>query len=401
MLMRRLQRLLHFVFNIEHILIVFFALVALGFVCLITVNISFLNPITESIENFSITDIFYEIENAQEKKDKCNVISIVDITDKHARGDIAEVLTNIAMCEPKALGVDIIFEGVKDDYIGNDILKESIEMLPSNTIFAIKLIDYNSDSCEFTSSVRSFFANDISIKEGFTNLNDNLSGSRIREMSTQKLCEGRVYDSFCVRLSELCGVPVRNKNTETNCMINYKNVDFTIIPADSIYENADYIKDKVVLLGTTREEADMHSTPLGKMPGVKIHAYSLLSLLENHTIVEINETLLIVIAILICWFLEICICGTYIILRKGKSVFAMFLADSDIVRNVLIVTALFVLYLFLFTLFISQNIVIEGTLIFGCLAMLSFAIDTHATIVNILYDKYKWRWLEKSNYLSK
>lgn len=400
--MNNLQRLLLFIFNIEHLIIVFFALGLLGAICLITVNISFLNPISESVENFSITDVFYEIENSQTDKDECQIISIVDITDKYARGDIAEVLANIAMCEPKALGVDIIFEGIKDDNVGNDILKDVVEMLPANTVFATKLIDYNSDSNEFTSSVRSFFAEDMCIKEGFTNLNDNMSGSKIRDMSTQKIKRGEVYDSFSVRLSELCGISVPNKGIVSNNRINYKNVDFPIIPADSIYENIEYIKDKIVLFGTIREEADMHSTPIGKMPGVKIHAYSLLTLLENQKMVEVNNTLLFVITILICWILEVCICGIYIILRKKNSVLAMFLADSDIVRDVIIVMGLFILYLSLFILFASKNIIIEGTLIFGCMAMLSFAIETYGVIVNILYNKYQWEWLGKiSNYISK
>lgn len=400
--MDNLRRLLHFIFNIEHLIIVFFTLGLLGVICLITVNINFLNPITESVENFSITDVFYEIENSQTDKDECQIISIVDITDKYARGDIAEVLANIAMCEPKALGVDIIFEGIKDDNVGNDLLKEVVKMLPTNTVFATKLIDYNSEADEFTSSVSSFFADDMGIKEGFTNLNDNMSGSKIRDMSTQKIKCGEVYDSFSVRLSELCGISVPNKGVDFNSRINYKNVDFPIIPADSIYENIEYIKDKIVLFGTIREEADMHSTPIGKMPGVKIHAYSLLALLENQEVVEVNDTLLFVITILICWLLEVCICGTYIILRKRNSVLAMFLADSDIVRDIMIVIGLFVLYLSLFILFASKNIIIEGALIFGCMAMLSFAIETYGVIVNVLYNKYQWEWLGKiSNYISK
>jgi hypothetical protein len=305
------------------------------------------------------------------------------------------------MCEPKALGVDVIFEGVKDDYAGNDILKEAVGMLPSNTVFATKLIDYDSGTNEFTSSVCSFFANDFHVKEGFTNLNDNLSGSKIREMSTQKKKNGEMYNSFSVRLCELCGISVSEKSPEFDYTINYKSLDFKIIPADSIYENIEYIKNRIVLLGTTREEADMYSTPIGKMPGVKIHAYSLLTLLENHKIIKVNKCLLFIIAIFLCWFLEICICGIYIFLRKRNSVWAMFLADSDIVRDVVIFIGLFILYLLLFILFAVKNVIIEGALIFGCMAMMSFAIETYGVIVNVLYNKYQWKWLgERSNYIS-
>lgn len=399
--MNKIRRLLRFIFNIEHILIVFFSLGILGVVCFITVNIGFLNPIVESFDEFSMTDIFYQIENSQEDKEESHIISIVDITDVYARGEIAEVLVNIAMCEPKALGVDVIFEGEKDDKAGNELLKDAISILPDNTVFALKLIDYSSEENEFTSSVSSFFANELPINQAFTNLNDNMAGSKIREMSTQQTMSGQVYDSFSVRLSEVSGISVGDKGINVNKSINYKNVDFKVIPADSIFENIQYIKDRIVILGTVNEEADMHSTPIGKMPGVKIHAYTLLSLLENQKIVKIGDSLLLLIAIFICWILEICICGVYMLLRKKTSVLAMFLADSDIVRDVLVVIALFVLYLILFILFAYNNIVIEGALIFGCMAVLPFSIESYQVAVNVLYNKYHWKWLEKySNYLS-
>ena len=162
--MNKLKNFLRFVFNIEYIIIAFIALGLLSVGCLIVVNISFLNPISESVREFSITDVFYEIENSQNTQETSPLISIVDITDIHAREDIGEVFVNIAMCEPKVLGVDLIFEGVKDNLAGNEILKESVTMLPENTIFAAKLIDYDSSAKEFTSVVRSFFAEELGVK---------------------------------------------------------------------------------------------------------------------------------------------------------------------------------------------------------------------------------------------
>ena len=393
--MNKLKNFLRFVFNIEYIIIAFIALGLLSVGCLIVVNISFLNPISESVREFSITDVFYEIENSQNTQETSPLISIVDITDIHAREDIGEVFVNIAMCEPKVLGVDLIFEGVKDNLAGNEILKESVTMLPENTIFAAKLIDYDSSAKEFTSVVRSFFAEELGVKEGFVNLCDNFAGAKIREMSTQQVLLGKHYDSFAVRLCELCGINVGDKGPEQNRLINYKNVDFVTIPADSVLDYSQYLKDRIVLLGTMREEADMHSTPVGKMPGIKIFAYKLLTLLEQQKVMDAGGWMLVAIAILYCWILEVCICGIYIYMRKKKNGLCRLLSDTDLIRDIIIISSLLFLYWLLFVLFVTYNIIVEGMVVFGCIAMLPTAIDIYDKIVNLLYDRYKWEWLRR------
>lgn len=396
-----MKRLIKYIINPEHIVIAFLTIVILGVACLIVVNISFLNPVSEAIDDFSMTDMFYEIEHSGTIDSESSVISIVDLTNVYDRGEIGEILANISMCNPKAIGVDIIFEGEKDDSIGNKLLTDAIRILPKSTIFAEKLTNYSSENDEFSSSVKSFFADSLHVRQGFTNFVDNLAASSIREMPAFRNLSGQDVIAFDVALSEMCGIKV-TANSDDNYIINYKNIKFTRIPPDSIFEYSDYIEDRVILVGTLNEEADMHSTPVGKMPGVEIHAYSLLALLENHRVIELNEFWLILIAIVICWILELCICGTYKVLkRKEGNALRSFLSDSSIPRDFLLTCTLVVLCWLSFSMFVFHNILIEATVIFGAIAVLPMAIELYEPLVNTLYKKKGWKWLERSNYIDK
>lgn len=396
-----MKRLIKYIINPEHLVIAILTIVILGVACLIVVNISFLNPISEAVDDFSMTDMFYEIEHSDRQESENSIISIVDLTNVYDRGRIGEILANISMCNPKAIGIDIIFEGEKDDSIGNMLLIDAIKLLPQNTIFAEKLTNYSSKTEEFNSSVKSFFADSLDIQQGFTNLVDNLAASTIREMPAFRNLAGKHVISFDAALSEMCGIKVTT-DRNNNYIINYRNTGFTRIPPDSIFEYSDYIEERVILVGTLNEESDMHSTPIGKMPGVEIHAYSLLTLLENHHVIELNGFWLILLALIVCWILELCICGTYKILRKKEgTALRSFLSDSSIPRDFLLTCTLIILCWGTFSIFVFHNILIESTVVFGAIAVLPMAIELYEPLVNTLYKKKGWKWLERSNYINK
>lgn len=85
-------------------------------------------------------------------------------------------------------------------------------------------------------------------------------------------------------------------------LIMYEDVDFRTIKSDSVRQNADKLKGKIVILGTIAEEADMHFTPLGKMPGVKVVAYSIHTFLKGSEIKWVDTFYSLLIAVLLCVF---------------------------------------------------------------------------------------------------
>ena len=69
-----------FFFHRDHLLIVIGAFVLLGIVSFLTLNISFLNPVSRAWKAFSVTDPFFDIQHFG-RPEESRTIAIVDISD--------------------------------------------------------------------------------------------------------------------------------------------------------------------------------------------------------------------------------------------------------------------------------------------------------------------------------
>lgn len=397
-----MKKIWNHIINPEHLVIALMAVAMLGVGWMLIVNIGFLNPVAEAIDDFSMTDVLYKIENAEPSGEVSEAVTLVDITPVYDRGAMADILGEISLCNPKAVGIDVIFEGVKTDSVGNAYLTETAAQMPSaTTIFAEKLTDYSADNEEFQSVVRSFFADSVTVNQGFTNLLNDMTGTPVREMPTAAMLDGKEVYPFAVALCEAAGIKVADKSADNDFLINYENVDFVIVPADSIMEYSDLIEDRIIIVGAMHEESDMHATPVGKMPGAKIHAYSVTTLLEHKRPVEIGTTMLVVMAIIVCWLIELCISLFYRVLRRKEGgMVRMFFASSSLVRDATISVALLMLCFLVFVLFIYHNIILDAAVIFGSIAILPMAMELYEPMVNVLYKKKGIIWLKNhSNYI--
>ena len=139
-----------------------------------------------AIKDFSMSDLYYHILWTGDEPEKSEVITLVDITDLHKRGQIAQTIEEVNKQHPKALGLDIIFEGLKDDSIGNDSLVNALSDCSSETVTSFKLLDYNAPSKTFTSSLHSFFINDVPLIEGYTNVLSNGTNGSVRQFSISR-----------------------------------------------------------------------------------------------------------------------------------------------------------------------------------------------------------------------
>ena len=172
-------------------------------------------------------------------------------------------------------------------------------------------------------------------------------------------------------------------------LINYGNVDFRVIPYDSIFDNRNLIEGSVVIIGTLNEERDMHNTPLGKMSGAKIQAYSLLTLLEHRQVHQIPDIICWIIAFLLCYLLEISIDIFYQISKAHpNSVFQTFVREANIVSIVFLfvfeVLACWVFYI----LFVKENVLMSGGVILATFVLTCEARDIYMAIIKGFYSKY-------------
>ena len=123
----------------------------------IALNMALFNPVSKIVGEYSIDDFFYERLAEISEPDTSFVVSIVDITDVYSRRDLAELLTQIEEQGPKVIGIDCVFEGLKEDKVGDSMIA-AVGTGYDNLVFAYKLISDSWDGEQWCITQNSFFA---------------------------------------------------------------------------------------------------------------------------------------------------------------------------------------------------------------------------------------------------
>ena len=384
------------IFHIDHFLVSALSLIILWLLSFITFNLSILDPVADALDQFSITDVFFEIEHNEEKNvETSDLITIVDMTDLHKRGDIAAMMQEIGLNNPLCVGVDLIFEGEKDDSIGNQELREAIGNLGDIAIYSKKLTDYSGDSDSFSKASRSFFTKDMKVNEAFTNLVNDLDGTRIREFSFSQQEKGKEVLSFPAAIAARFDSTLVSKHQD-NYLVNYRNVKFPVVKYNEIQDKADLIDGHIVLIGTMTEEQDMHMSPLGKMPGIEIQAYSLLTLLEHENLQEIPMWLSLIIAFVLCYLLELVLDAMHRWAENNTKLPIVFLRESGLLTTYLILLWTIVVLWVLFYSFTEWNIILDGGILLASTLLVCQARDWIEATVKTFSTKFDCKYFRDS-----
>ena len=385
-----------FIFNRDHLLITAGAFILLGVLSFITFNISFLNPIANALKAFSVTDLFFDIQHYG-KPEESGSIAVIDITDVESRGDVAAVIERVVLCNPACVGVDAIFEGVRSDKEGNAFLMEVVEAYKDDIVFTSKLTDYDSRAGSFTSSVNSFFVDSLSVREGYANLKNNLDNLPVRELSVRSLLGQDAVLSFPAALVEkYSGHSLENHGEDW--LINYRNVNFRVIAPEDIEEAADFLEGKIVLLGGVREERDMYSSPVGKMPGVIIQAHSVDTLLGKE-VSYLPSWANWILAFVLCWLFQVTVETVSRKAVNGRRVVPYtFLKESCIMPGITFFVCSAVLCYLAFLLFSKWGFCIDIAIILMLFALTLESRKLYRSMIIALSKRYSCRFLQKSIY---
>ena len=158
-----------FDFFVRHISVTLLSICIMGFFAVIAMMASTLDPLKRAVENFSFTDIYYNILMESTEPDTSRVITIVDMTKITNRSDMAQLLQDIETHNPKVVGLDVCFDNEGEDFEGNDRLIQVAEE-HKNIIFSQKMLDWKNDSIGWTTSIHSFFHEITDLTEGTTNM---------------------------------------------------------------------------------------------------------------------------------------------------------------------------------------------------------------------------------------
>lgn len=323
-----MKKLLHAF--IEHTCVCLVTAVIAGLLAFAGLNIKFLSPVARAVKEFALSDIYYQMAwSADERPETSDMITLVDITKLHQRGDIARVIQEVNALEPAVIGIDVIFEGEKDDATGNLQLEDAI-IGAQETVIAQKLTEWKQSDKSFHGRVRSYFTRDIPVMEGYSNVEGDMTSQCLRKLTVERKLDGKPVLSLAAQ----CAVLYRDGSIpparRADRLINYRHLDFPVIDADSVSARRELIEGRIVLIGTMTEEQDMHFTPLGKMAGMKAQAYSIQTLLEQRNIYVASPGQQIALAAIVCWLTAWLQFRLLRFIRRRKSMFGMFLANSNL-----------------------------------------------------------------------
>ena len=290
---------------IDHLLIVAMVVFLATSLIEISFSVSFLNPMARALSNFSITDVFYDIGKTSDEKEKSDLVTLVDITDVYDRGELAGVVEELERIEPAVMGIDIVFDGLRDDSVGNERLIEAALDANVPTVWACKLGNWDDDAEQFSQTTRSFFADICDVDEGFTNVQRDVNGGTVRKFGVQRVSENKLMLSLPAKVAKIYTGEDPIKDAEMSCAINFHPVEFPIVPVDSIAECANQIRGCIVLLGATRDPRDMHYTPLGLISGLHVLAYTVKTLVEHQSLSDLPDWLMLAFSFLVVFFTQV------------------------------------------------------------------------------------------------
>ena len=385
-----------FILNRDHLLITIGAFILLGLLYFVTFNISFLNPVANALKAFSVTDLFFDIQHYG-KSEESDSIAIVDISEVESRGDVAAVIERVALSNPACIGVDAIFEGLRSDTEGNAYLMEVADAYKDIIVFTSKLTDYDSKAGGFTSSVHSFFVDSLSVCEGFANLKNNLDNLPVRELAVRSNLGQDAVLSFPAALVEKYSGHSLENNLE-DLLINYRNVNFRVVPPDDIEEYSDFLEGKIVLLGGVKEERDMHTSPVGKIPGVVIQAHSLDTLLGTK-VRSLPSWANWILAFVLCWLFQVTVEAVVSkAINSRRVVPATFLRESCILSGIMFFVWSVVISYIAFLIFSKRGFCFDIAIILMMFALTLESRKLYRSSIIALSKRYSCRFLEKSIY---
>lgn len=278
--------------------------------------ISLLNPVERALNSFYITDLFCDADNGGVSKDTSAVITIVDMSEVYDRGDLAGVIKAIDSLQPAIIGVDIRFDGLRDDTRGNELLIEAACNTLTPTVWACELENWSDEEKQFSDINHSFFVDlGAKVDEGFTNVQSDMNGGAVRSYGIWRKAQGRVCYSLPAKLAVgMTGDTTFIRDTYSTT-IRYSATRFPVVSYDSLADYADLIRNHIVLLGAMRDKRDMHLSPIGLIPGVTIIGLTVNTILNDNAPRELSYWWRIPLVLFLLWLADV----LYALFRKLMS----------------------------------------------------------------------------------
>lgn len=255
-------------------LIVALAYVFSRFVAYDLGSLSYFAP-AEKANDYETVDFYQTVANSRPQREYFEGMVLVPV-DSLSRAEIAEVISAIAFCEPAVTGLDMVFDypqpGVDDE------LRDAIAALPLAVV---------PDTAAY------IYADVAGLRQGIVDLDAESRISIVRSYKTPGTMAG-----------ELAAV-VASGALPAAGLLEFGTYDFEVVLPEEILESEDLLRGAIVLVGTLKDENDMHPTPVSTdTPGMLIHATAIASMLTDRPVRTSPEWF--------NWLLAIALCAVFV-----------------------------------------------------------------------------------------
>ena len=226
----------------RHIAVTFLAISITSLFALIAVLAKPLDPVKRAIQDFSFTDIYYEIQKESTDPETSHLITIVDMTKLTNRADIARLLADVESQNPKVVGLDVCFDNEGEDFAGNDSLIQIAEQ-HKNIVFSLKMLDWKDENTGFTKSIHSFFHEITDITEGTTNMPRQLYDNMKRRVPVCERYEGKYVPSLVAQVANHYAEKDLTKGRVEDVNINFSPTYFHVLSPEEVRCHPELIQD--------------------------------------------------------------------------------------------------------------------------------------------------------------
>jgi len=350
----------------------------LGLYALVAFNLKVFNPIAKAIGNYSIEDFYYYILGTSDGQDTSRVITIVDMTELKNRRDIAKTINDISLLHPKVLGVGIVFECLKEDTVGDQMLAKAV--IESNCAISYKVYD------RFDDAIHSFFIPCDSVTEGFVNMPRSIYDETKRNLPIGRMHQGKLQPSFIKLVADKYAGEEVMPLEDREMRINYSPLHFEVVGYADVLQNRELIEDRVVLFGATRDNSDMHITPLGKMSGVELLAFGVETMLKHNTVWKAPMWLVVIVSFLLTLLVTAIRLSYISFAKKRHPLLRSFMTLQLVIGLLVFVVVAFIVWVG-FILFCKYNVSINLAFGIAATACIYNATNLYDTIVELITKK--------------
>lgn len=321
------------------------------------------------VKDYQMSDLYSYLAKSDAVNESQNVV-LIHVDDMGSK-KIAEVINFVKSANPKAIGVDITFKNPHSD---DSLIISAVN--DSNIVLAYWTENDGTQT-------KPYFMDDNSLfSVGDVRFTNRLPIEPVRNYRPVYNVVGYPSHTFADALAEKSGERSFVDEDTASALIYYPNMEFLILTSDDIVDNPEKcrirMRDKIVIIGDTSDSQDMHFTPLGLKPGLKIQAHIIENMLGYNPIQKSSSFCTWSVAAVLCAMLV----SINIVLTSRKMIASKLLFR---LAQLSLLILSFVVGSFLFA---RKGLYVDVSPMMGMVAMSLLVDDVLVSIVSLLTKKH-------------